>query len=181
MELFMVKVQTLHLNSYFLRFGIGKTTSSQSAPKASKVQQNSPTKKSADSKRKKLIQRNYSTKSLMGGLSFGRYWPNLPIYYVCFFLQRPHSKLHTYSISLKLLWHDKDMKTFIENFYRLMGGNSGKDDSQVCSRDTSAEGQCSERPGNVHGMRKCETVNAFSGLSSNRYVICETAFICKIY
>ena len=62
-----------------------------------------------------------------------------------------------------------------------MGGNSGKDDSQVCSRDTSAEGQCSERPGNVHGMRKCETVNAFSGLSSNRYVICETAFIYKIY
>ena len=86
-----------------------------------------------------------------------------------------------YSVSLKLLWHDKDMKTFIENFYRLMGGNSGKDDSQVCSRDTSAEGQCSERPGNVHGMRKCETVNAFSGLSSNRYVICGTEFIHKMY
>ena len=109
----MVKVKPLHLNSHFLRFGIGKTTSSQSAPKASKVQQNSPTKKSADSKRKKLIQRNYSTKSLMGGLSFGRY--------VCFFLQRPHSKLHTYSVSLKLLWQG------YENFYwKLLQANGRK-------------------------------------------------------
>ena len=116
----MVKVKPLHLNSHFLRFGIGKTTSSQSAPKASKVQQNSPTKKSADSKRKKLIQRNYSTKSLMGGLSFGRYWPNR----LCLFFPSKTTFETSY-----LLYFSKVIVTWQghENFYwKLLQANGRK-------------------------------------------------------
>ena len=57
------------------RFGNNKNKqccSSSKHQKQTDSKLNSPTKKSADTKRKKLIQRNYSTKSLMGGLTFGR-------------------------------------------------------------------------------------------------------------